>query len=191
MRSLPWSVDYFMVYYNKQLSAKKNLQYPDTIEEIIKAAEILNDPKEGISVCRPRPAHRQPADVGEHLPRLRTGFHRRQGQSAHRQPGGDRSHQAVPVSAHQGGAARRRRLQLDGMPGRLHPGSRCDVARRHRLGSAAGGPDPLARGRQGRLRAHSKGAEATRVADVRRRHWRRRNQQKQGSRVSVLRRCRN
>lgn len=49
LRSLPWSVDYFMVYYNKELFAKKNLQYPDTIEEMIKAAEILNDPKEGIS----------------------------------------------------------------------------------------------------------------------------------------------
>ncbi|MEH2475729.1 multiple sugar transport system substrate-binding protein [Nitrobacteraceae bacterium AZCC 2161] len=49
LRSLPWSVDYFMVYYNKELFAKKNLPYPDTIEEMIKAAEILNDPKEGIS----------------------------------------------------------------------------------------------------------------------------------------------
>ena len=49
LRSLPWSVDYFMVYYNKELFAKKNIPYPDTIEEMIKAAELLNDPKEGIA----------------------------------------------------------------------------------------------------------------------------------------------
>ncbi len=49
MRSLPWSVDYFMLYYNKEIFAKRNIPYPDTIEEMIKAAELLNDPKEGIA----------------------------------------------------------------------------------------------------------------------------------------------
>ncbi|MGO4712989.1 ABC transporter substrate-binding protein [Bradyrhizobium sp. 2TAF24] len=49
LRSLPWSVDYFMLYYNKEIFAKKNVPYPETIDDMIRAAELLNDPKEGIS----------------------------------------------------------------------------------------------------------------------------------------------
>lgn len=48
MLSLPWSVDYFMVYWNKELFQKKGLAYPTTFDEMIKAAEVLNDPANGV-----------------------------------------------------------------------------------------------------------------------------------------------
>jgi multiple sugar transport system substrate-binding protein len=47
MRSLPFSVDYWIVYWNKDLFAKKGLQFPTTFEEMVKAAEALTDPAEG------------------------------------------------------------------------------------------------------------------------------------------------
>ncbi|MDJ1157495.1 sugar ABC transporter substrate-binding protein [Chelatococcus sp. SYSU_G07232] len=48
MRSLPFSVDYWIVYWNKELFAKKGLQYPETFDDMVRAAEALTDPKEGI-----------------------------------------------------------------------------------------------------------------------------------------------
>ena len=48
LRALPQSVDYWVVYYNKELFEKKGVKYPDTFEEMILAAEKLTDPKEGI-----------------------------------------------------------------------------------------------------------------------------------------------
>jgi multiple sugar transport system substrate-binding protein len=47
MLSLPFSVDYWIVYWNKDLFAKKNLSYPETFEELVRTAEALTDPKEG------------------------------------------------------------------------------------------------------------------------------------------------
>src|SRR5919107_1757859 len=47
MLSLPFSVDYWMVYWNKELFAKKGLSYPQTFDEMVKVAEALTDPKEG------------------------------------------------------------------------------------------------------------------------------------------------
>lgn len=47
MLSLPWSVDYFILYYNKELFAKKGVAVPKTFDEMIAAAEKLTDPKEG------------------------------------------------------------------------------------------------------------------------------------------------
>lgn len=54
MHSLPWSVDYFIIYWNKDLFAKKNLTFPTTLDELVKTAEALTDPKEGTFgfVCR-------------------------------------------------------------------------------------------------------------------------------------------
>ena len=46
--SLPWSVDYFILYYNKELFAKKGVSVPKTLEEMITTAEKLTDEKEGI-----------------------------------------------------------------------------------------------------------------------------------------------
>jgi len=47
MQSLPFSVDYWLVYWNKELFAKKGLSYPQTFEELVTTAEALTDPKEG------------------------------------------------------------------------------------------------------------------------------------------------
>ena len=47
MHSLPWSVDYFILYYNKELFQKKGVAVPKTLDEMLAAAEKLTDPKEG------------------------------------------------------------------------------------------------------------------------------------------------
>src|ERR1700716_3029684 len=47
MLSLPWSVDYFILYYNKELFQKKGVAVPKTFDEMVVAAETLTDPKEG------------------------------------------------------------------------------------------------------------------------------------------------
>ncbi|HEX8044312.1 sugar ABC transporter substrate-binding protein [Rhizobium sp.] len=43
LRSLPFSVDYWIVYWNKTLFEKKSLAYPETFEDMAKAAEALTD----------------------------------------------------------------------------------------------------------------------------------------------------
>ncbi|MDB5567720.1 MAG: Inositol transport system sugarbinding protein [Tardiphaga sp.] len=48
MHSLPWSVDYFILYYNKEMFAKKGIAVPKTFDEMADAAEKLNDPANGI-----------------------------------------------------------------------------------------------------------------------------------------------
>ncbi|HKU95926.1 MAG TPA: extracellular solute-binding protein [Vineibacter sp.] len=47
--SLPMFVDYFMLYWNKELFAKKNLAPPKTLDEMFDAAVKLNDPDNGIA----------------------------------------------------------------------------------------------------------------------------------------------
>ena len=47
MFSLPWSVDYFILYYNKELLAKKGVEVPKTLDEMVVAAQKLTDPKDG------------------------------------------------------------------------------------------------------------------------------------------------
>src|SRR3984957_14215326 len=39
MHSLPWSVDYFILYYNKELFQKKGVAVPKTLDEMLAAAE--------------------------------------------------------------------------------------------------------------------------------------------------------
>jgi len=41
MLSLPWSVDYFILYYNKELFQKKGVAVPKTLDEMATAAEKL------------------------------------------------------------------------------------------------------------------------------------------------------
>ena len=48
MHSLPWSVDYFILYYNKEIFAKKGVAVPKTFDEMVAAAEALTDPKQGV-----------------------------------------------------------------------------------------------------------------------------------------------
>jgi multiple sugar transport system substrate-binding protein len=45
--SLPFSVDYWIVYWNRDLFAKKGLAYPATFDEMVKTAEALTDPGAG------------------------------------------------------------------------------------------------------------------------------------------------
>jgi multiple sugar transport system substrate-binding protein len=47
MLSLPWSVDYFILYYNKEMFEKKGIAVPKTLDEMVTAAEALTDPKAG------------------------------------------------------------------------------------------------------------------------------------------------
>jgi multiple sugar transport system substrate-binding protein len=48
MHSLPLSVDYFILYWNKDIFAKKGVALPRTFDEMVAAAEKLNDPANGI-----------------------------------------------------------------------------------------------------------------------------------------------
>jgi len=48
MHSLPWSVDYFILYYNKEIFANKGVAVPKTFDEMVVAAETLTDPKQGV-----------------------------------------------------------------------------------------------------------------------------------------------
>src|SRR3978361_27971 len=48
MHSLPWSVDYFILYWNKEIFAKKGVELPKTFDEMVVAAEKLTDPAAGI-----------------------------------------------------------------------------------------------------------------------------------------------
>ena len=45
MHSLPLSVDYWIIYWNKELFQKKGLPYPETFDQFVAAAEALTDPK--------------------------------------------------------------------------------------------------------------------------------------------------
>jgi len=47
--SLPLNLDPWVVYYNKELFAAKNVAYPKTFAEMVDAAARLNDPSKGVS----------------------------------------------------------------------------------------------------------------------------------------------
>ena len=47
LRSLPFSVDYFILYWNKELFEKKGVSFPETLEDMARADEKLTDPKDG------------------------------------------------------------------------------------------------------------------------------------------------
>jgi multiple sugar transport system substrate-binding protein len=44
LRSLPFSVDYWIVYWNKELFEAKGLKYPESFDQLVAAAEVLTDP---------------------------------------------------------------------------------------------------------------------------------------------------
>ncbi len=48
-RALPFSVDYWIIYWNKELFAQKGLSFPKTFDEMLAAARAINDPAKGIS----------------------------------------------------------------------------------------------------------------------------------------------
>src|SRR5258708_738034 len=47
--TLPLNLDYFVIYWNKELFAAKGVSYPKSFPEIIEAAAKLNDPKAGVA----------------------------------------------------------------------------------------------------------------------------------------------
>src|SRR5205085_6885877 len=47
--TLPLNLDYFVIYWNKELFAAKGVAYPKSFPEIIEAARKLNDPQKGIA----------------------------------------------------------------------------------------------------------------------------------------------
>jgi multiple sugar transport system substrate-binding protein len=49
VNSLPILCDYFILYYNKDLFAKKGVAVPKTLDEVMAAAAKINDPAAGIS----------------------------------------------------------------------------------------------------------------------------------------------
>lgn len=49
INSIPWSVDYWLLYWNKELFQAKNVAYPTTIDGIVEAAQRLHDPANGIA----------------------------------------------------------------------------------------------------------------------------------------------
>lgn len=48
INTLPHFVDFWMLYYNKELFAAKGVEYPKSMDEIITAASKLNDPSKGV-----------------------------------------------------------------------------------------------------------------------------------------------
>jgi multiple sugar transport system substrate-binding protein len=48
LRSLPFSVDYWIIYWNKELFQAKGLNYPATFDDMIKAAEAITDKDKNI-----------------------------------------------------------------------------------------------------------------------------------------------
>ena len=49
MNTLPHFVDFWMLYYNKEIFQKKGVAYPTSMDEIVAAAAKLNDPAGGVN----------------------------------------------------------------------------------------------------------------------------------------------
>jgi len=49
LTTIPHFVDFWMVYYNKEMFAKKGITYPKTMDELVTAAAALNDPANGVA----------------------------------------------------------------------------------------------------------------------------------------------
>ncbi|WP_089174066.1 sugar ABC transporter substrate-binding protein [Bosea sp. AS-1] len=47
--TIPFFVDYWMIYYNKELFDAKNVSYPKTMDEMFAAAQKLHDPAKGVA----------------------------------------------------------------------------------------------------------------------------------------------
>lgn len=47
--TLPHFIDFWMVYYNKEMFAAKGVEYPKTMDELVAAAAKLNDPAKGVA----------------------------------------------------------------------------------------------------------------------------------------------
>ena len=187
MLSLPWSVDYFILYYNKEMFQKKGIVVPKTFDEMVAAAEKLTDPKEGTF-----------GFVGRGLRNanmtLWTNFFLNCGGEFLDSKGGiltdgpeaieaTKFYQTLLTKVAPPGVAGFNWMGIDGV---LHARTFGDVDRRRRLGAAAGRPGRLAHRRQGRLHPRSGRTQGTIFGDLWRRSRHRSRKQGQGSRLSAL-----
>lgn len=169
--TLPFFVDYWMVYYNKELFDAKGVAYPKSMDEMAVAAAKLHDPAKGVAGFVSRGLKNANVPVWA-CPGARPGHrdHLGRGQAAHRHARSDLGRRALQEAQQGYRPGRRGRLQLERVPDHLHAGPRRDVARRHRLCDPARGPQQVAYRRQGRLWRHPAGAEGAPCRHVRRRH---------------------
>jgi multiple sugar transport system substrate-binding protein len=49
LTTIPQFVDFWMLYYNKEMFERKGVEYPKTMDEIVAAAAKLNDPANGVA----------------------------------------------------------------------------------------------------------------------------------------------
>ncbi len=184
--SLPWSVDYFILYYNKEIFQKKGVAIPKNFDEMIATADKLTDPASGTF-----------GFVGRGLRNanmtLWSNFYLNYGGEFLDAKGNILTDGPEAVEA----TKMYQRLMKDAPPGvagfnwmesmaAFTQGASGDVDRRRRLGPAGGGSGRLARRRQGRLHDGSCRTEGPFLGDLRRRHRHRADEQEQGSRLPAL-----
>ncbi len=187
MLSLPWSVDYFILYYNKEIFEKNKVSVPKTLDEMNELAAKLTDEKAGIY-----------GYVGRGLKNanmtLWTNYFLNYGGEFLDAKGNILTDGPEAIEAtkcyralQQVLAAGRRRLQLDGGAGQ--PSRRAAP----RCGSTASAGRRASKTRT-RSRIAGKvgyamvpaGPKGQLLGDLRRRHRHRGRQQEQGSRLSAM-----
>ena len=159
---LPLNQDLFIIYYNKELLVAEGLQRS--------AEDVRRNDEHG---ARRSPIRRRAstASSGAGVKNANVVLYDsvllgwdQETVDAGRQelltdtPAGDRGRQVVPADHARMRARPARRVQLERVPDHVQPGPRRDVVGRHRLLRAAGRPDEVQRGRQGRLRAGARPA---------------------------------
>ncbi|MGY4593772.1 multiple sugar transport system substrate-binding protein [Bradyrhizobium sp. GM22.5] len=173
MLSLPWSVDYIHPLLQQGAVREEGRhRSQDPRRDGCGGREAHRYQGRHLRLCWARLAQRQHGDVEQLLPQLWRRIPRRQGQHPDRRSGSHCGDQAVSDAPDEIGTPRRRRLQLDGVDGLVHPRPIRDVDRRRRLGAAAGRSGRLARRRQGRLHRRARRPEGTIFLDLWRRHRR-------------------
>ena len=186
LHSLPFSVDYWIVYWNKDLFQAKGLDYPATFEDMAKTAEALTDKDGGIFGFVARGLKNANVPVWTSL---LLGFDKYAVENGTLQTESPEAIEAATLykrlmtaSAPPGVAgfnwAESQSAFLQGKIGMWFDG----------VGFAPPLEDPeqVARRRQGRLRRHAERPEGARVRNVRRRHRRHCRQREEGSRLPVL-----
>ena len=98
--SLPFNIDPWVIYYNKELFDAKNVAYPKSFPEIVDAAAKLNDPAKGVCGFVGRGLKNANVPVWSELPAgLRRHVRRCERQAHHRQRRGRRRSEDVPDAA--------------------------------------------------------------------------------------------
>jgi len=187
MLSLPWSVDYFILYYNKDMFAQKGVKVPQTLDEMLAAAEKLTDEKAGIY-----------GYVGRGLRNanmtLWTNYFLNYGGEFLDAKGNILTDGPEAIEATKYYQRISTKLAPPGLAGfnwmeslaAFAQGARRDVDRRGGLGAWGRRSERVAHRRQGRLCDGAGWSERPIFSDLRRRHRHRRGEQEQGSRLPVL-----